>query len=902
MSERSFHVDEPVRHRLFGIGAVIADRGATIVVRFGADIRELERASIHPVAPLAERISAPVWDVPLQVLCRAQAEAIVSINDTWGVFSRSRIALLPHQLWVCREVTREWPLRWLVADDVGLGKTIEAGLILTPLIASGRVRRLLVMCPASLVEQWQQRLRTMFDMRLAIYASEADTPRTDFWHTHHQVVVSLQTLRGDHKGRHERLLDADPWDLVVVDEAHHLNADEKAGPTLGYQLTEKLVEHRRVVSMVFFTGTPHRGKTFGFLSLLHLLRPDLFDPHRHLADQLPQLRRVMIRNNKYNVTDLHGHRLFQEPEVEMVTYTYTPQEQAFYDTLTDFICRGRAYAARLPRADQSAVALVLIAMQKLASSSVAAIRRAIRGRLRRLSESRARVDALQRRRLVLEALDDAGAGDELSVIDEQIAELGTDVVLMEDEEPALRDLLRLAEAIEHETKIERILEAVDRHLPDSSVLFFTEYKATQSLLMRALAARFGSSAVTFINGDARADEVLLPDGSVGTVTKGREEAAAEFNSGCVRFLVSTEAGGEGIDLQYRCHTLIHVDLPWNPMRMHQRVGRLNRYGQSKRVRVFSLRNPSTVESRIWQKLDEKLERINQAFAHAMDTPEDLRQLVLGVVSPRLFEELLADSVAIPRDRISEWFDQRTATLGGADVIEAVRTLVGQVNKFDFQQVSSRLPRVDLPDLRPFVEASLVANGKQPMNTPEGLTFNTPDTWRDNPAVRSRYERMTFDRAVESAGASRVLGVGHRVIDAAIRQAREHDALLTSVPPSVFVAPLVVFRCSDRVTDGPSCTGVVVAARPSASGGDVQVLKDWELLQTLNTATWRRRLMKEPAPRSACAEAVSDVVDACREAVLAKLGDLAPDLRVPATELIAIFWPSDDGPSAEPSAD
>lgn len=890
MSERPFQVDEPVRHRLFGTGAVIADRGATIVVRFEGDIRELQRGSIERVASLSARLARPVWDIPLEVLSRAQAETILSVNDAWGVFSRSRIALLPHQLWVCREVNREWPFRWLVADDVGLGKTIEAGLILTPLIASGRVRRLLVLCPASLVEQWQQRLRTMFDIRLAVYTPEADTPRTDFWHTHYQVVVSLQTLRADHKGRHDRLVEADAWDLMVVDEAHHLNADEKSGPTLGYQLAKKLVEHKRVVSMVYFTGTPHRGKTFGFLSLLHLLRPDLFDPNQRLVDQLPQLRNVMIRNNKYNVTDLHGKRLFQEPEVQMVTYAYSPEEQAFYDTLTDFICRGRAYAARLPRADQSAVALVLIAMQKLASSSVAAIRRAIRGRLRRMSEGRARIEALKARRTVLEALDDAEAGDALALIDEQIAELDTDVVLMEDEEPALRDLLRLADAIRQETKIAELLNAVESRFPGRSVLFFTEYKATQSLLMRALGETYGPGAVTFINGDGRADDVLRADGSVGTVVASREEAAARFNCGTVRFLVSTEAGGEGIDLQSACHTLIHVDLPWNPMRMHQRVGRLNRYGQQRRVTILSLRNPSTVEARIWQKLDEKLDRINQAFAHVMDAPEDLKQLVLGMATPKLFEGLLSDAVEAPKDRLNQWFDERTARLGGTDVVEAVRALVGNVNKFDFQQVSAALPKVDLPDLRHFFEAALTLNGRQPMSANDGITFNTPDAWRDSPAVRTRYERMSFDRETGTQDANRLLGVGHRVIDAALVQARNRDVLNTSLPRANLAGPLVVVRLSDRITEGATRAAVIIGAQQSESGA-FRILSDWELLKRLNEVSWRKKLMREPSSAPATVASAEACINQAIAIVLGQAAAIAPSLRVPDAAVVAVFWPS-----------
>jgi superfamily II DNA or RNA helicase len=121
-------------------------------------------------------------------------------------------------------------------------------------------------------------MREMFDIRLARYVSEADTAKADFWATHDQVVASLQTLRADHGGRHERMLEADPWDLLIVDEAHHLNADEHEGPTLGYKLIKQLIDDRKVTSRLFFTGTPHRGKNFGFLSLMHLVDPDVFDP------------------------------------------------------------------------------------------------------------------------------------------------------------------------------------------------------------------------------------------------------------------------------------------------------------------------------------------------------------------------------------------------------------------------------------------------------------------------------------------------------------------------------------------------------------------------------------------------------------------------------------------------
>ena len=583
----------PVRHNRFGIGRVIVDEGQSVVVQFDEGIKSVLRTEIERVTSLDEAVSSLEWHPVLKVVARVQAEAIQSLNGTWGVFSKSKIALLPHQLWVCREVNKSWPARWLVADDVGLGKTIEAGLILWPLLARGTVRRLLVLCPASLVEQWQDRLFNMFDIRTNTYAPDKDTDRSGFWQINNQVVASLHTLRADHDGRHERLIASGRWDMVIVDEAHHLNNDEKSGATLGYQLIQKLTDADRIDSMVFFTGTPHRGKKFGFWSLMRLLRPDLFDPEIPESDQLPQLRQAMIRNNKQNVTDLTGAKLFQQPTVTSTTYSYSPQEQEFYDLLTEFILTGKAYASGLSTGNQRVVMLVLIAMQKIASSSVAAIRRALRNRLNRILQKREETETAKRStkppRPSISEYEEAEMTDDYdsqSEIEETIAETPAETLLMEDEEPRLRELLKAADEITEETKINRIIASIANEFRGESVLLFTEYKATQSLLLSKLAQRFGSDGVTFINGDGRADDVIDSSGERRSIHERKRVAASRFNAGTVRFLVSTEAGGEGIDLQENCHNLIHIDLPWNPMRLHQRVGRLNRYGQTHRVHVL----------------------------------------------------------------------------------------------------------------------------------------------------------------------------------------------------------------------------------------------------------------------------------------------------------------------------
>jgi SNF2 family DNA or RNA helicase len=900
LAGKTLNAGDLVRHVRFGNGTVRLDEGETAVVRFDDGLQECDKGELQALAAPLQEVVASRWHSPIEVVTRAQAAAIESVNDTWGVLSTSRIVLLPHQLWVCRRVLAQWPARWLVADDVGLGKTIEAGLVFWPLIAKGTVRRLLIICPASLVEQWNQRLRNMFDIRVAIYAGDADTERTDFWGTHDKVAASLQTLRVEKKGRHKRLLESDPWDLVVVDEAHHLNSDEKSGPTLGYQFLEKLVENNRVKSMLFFTGTPHRGKNFGFISLLKLLRPDLFDPKQPLGQQLPRLREVMIRNNKQNVTDLKGNRLFRPPIVTNLEFQFSPEEREFYEMLTDFIQSGQAYASSLDATTGKAVQLVLVAMQKLASSSVAAISRALRGRMARIAEGRRQLDEFQARRETrirrleeCEEFEKQGDLDALSRLEEQIAELSSELRLMENEEPRLCELVAAAGKVSRETKIDRIVSILNKEFASRQVLFFTEYKATQSLLMSSLMREFGEDSVTFINGDNRADEVEFPTGDTKSIALQRGDATDRFNAGDVRFLVSTEAGGEGIDLQESCFSLVHVDLPWNPMRLHQRVGRLNRYGQKKQVEVIVLRNPETVEGRIWEILQGKMNDIMLALGHAMDEPEDLLQLVLGMTSPGLWRELFVDSQNVPRESLAQWFDHRTAKFGNSDVVKAVQDLVGNCARFDFQEISDELPKIDLPALRPFFLSMLKLNRRRVEQRDDSVAFRTPAAWQTEPGIFPAYQDMVFQREVRGRDAARrVLGVGHKVMNAALRQALDNTATVATLPADTLNQPLVVYRIRDRLTgEQRSVRTVILAVEIAAevTGADA-VLKDWELLEKLNGLSAARGFRGTDSVSPTDTERVLQAIDRSISLARDKASEMGLPFRFIDVDPIAILWP------------
>lgn len=816
----TFAPDQPVRHRQHGEGRVVADLGATVVVRFGAGIEQVEATELSRVRSLRDTLEEGRLDDPLAVLARAQALAIQSVNAQWGVFSRSRVQLLPHQLWVCRQVTRTWPTRWLVADDVGLGKTIEAGLIIEPLLSSGRVRRVLVLAPARLVPQWRARLKTMFDIRLQEYSADLDRGRVSFWETAQQVVASFHTLRL--KGALERLLEAEPWDLIIIDEAHHFQAQERIA-TLTFSLLRALEDAGKINSLILFTGTPHRGKDYGFLALMQLVRPDLFDPERDIRDQLQDLHKAMIRNNKALATDLQGNKLFRPISTEPIDYGYSPAEAEFYRTMSDFILDGRAYALNLTGRQQTARMLLLIALQKLAASSIAAIGAALERRRAMLAQRLS--DAAASEESEPETLDEAAEAEESRP--NRIT-----LLLMQDEIERLNEILELARKVEKETKVARLVDLIETRLPAAEpVLLFTEYKATQTLVFLALEERFGTGCVGFINGDERL--VIAGDAHQARVLQcPRDTAASDFNAGRTRFLISTEAGGEGIDLQERCATLMHVDLPWNPMRLHQRVGRLNRYGQKRPVQVYLLRNPETVEARIWALLQEKLERIQTTLSASMEEAEDISQLVIGMTGGSFFDELFAEGLRRPSDRLSDWFNAQTVQFGGTDAVEAVRALVGNVARYDFQSASAEIPKLDLPALEPFFRHAMQLANRRVIRSEMGLSVATPESWRGSPDLQGRYDGLVFDRALPSDKAMvKLLGVGHPLMDRALAESGEREAFFARIRG--LSGPLLIALAEDEVTGtGATIHRVILGINGSIEGG-LSCLRDWELLSCLN---------------------------------------------------------------------
>lgn len=819
----TFAPEQSVRHPDHGEGRIVVDQGLFSLVQFGTDIHRVETSQLMRIETLEDRLAKLKTDDSNAALAKAQALLIRSINDQWGVFTRTRVKLLPHQLWVCRQVTRNWPARWLVADDVGLGKTIEAGLILDPLLSSDRVKRVLVLTPARLAPQWRDRMKTMFDIRLNLYSADLDRGKISYWETANKVVASFHTLRMD-KAR-ARLLEAEPWDLVLVDEAHHFQAVERSA-TLTYNLLKDMQAAGKIGSLVLFTGTPHRGKDFGFLALMHLLRPDLFDPQRNIEEQLEYLPEAMIRNNKATVTDLQGKPLFKPVKTQTVEYGYTEAEADFYNVMSEFILDGRAYASDLAGRERTSRMLLLIALQKLAASSIAAIRNALSKRRSMLATTIAKSEEGASQFVEPSENED---DDERSQLEEtSVVENSSN--LMSDEIARLDEILARADEITGETKIQRLIDLIQTELPSGEpVLLFTEYKATQALVLNSLEDRFGKGSTGFINGDERLS-FSNADGTVETRNLSRDLAAEDFNAGRTRFLISTEAGGEGIDLQHRCATLVHVDLPWNPMRLHQRVGRLNRYGQERAVSVYLLRNPETVEAHIWSLLEEKLTRIQATLSASMEEAEDIAQLVIGMAGSSVFEDMFSEGYSKKsRETLKSWWSTNNNRLGGDNALATARSLFRSASKYDSVSLAKEIPQLDLPQLEPFFRNAAKTHGRRVATSDAGLSIATPEIWRNDLDLKSRYDELTFNRELAPLEQmNRLIGIGHSLLDKLLEHAINQPVFAAYLKD--LESPILIARVEDELTGTNATVHRIVLG---LQHGQSSILRDSDLLTLLN---------------------------------------------------------------------
>ncbi|MER3410768.1 MAG: helicase, partial [Thermoleophilia bacterium] len=562
----------------------------------------------------------------------------------------SQIEALPHQIEaVYHHILRRPRVRFLLADDPGAGKTIMAGLVLKELKARGLVRRTLIVVPGQLRDQWLREMREKFAEAFTVVdrAVVSATWGRNVWQEYDQVITSIDFAKQD-----EVLptLEVAAWDLVIVDEAHKMAAyryGQKLSRTERYRLGEVL--SRRSQFLLFLTATPHRGDPENFRLFLDLLEPGLFASHELLMQSVAEHDNpLFLRRLKEDLKTVDGTPLFPPRHVITRPFRLSDDEKRLYNAVTAYVEQSynRALAA-----EKRNVAFALLVLQRRLASSVRAARLSLERRKKRLEEllrlgtwyaERGQVDEdeledapeeerLRREEELLERLTAAETREELQREIEQLGEL-------------IR-LARQAEQHEAETKLtqlRQVMEAEQVRQTGEKLLIFTESRDTLEYLAEKL--RDWGLSVETLHGGMPLD---------------RRIAAEHAFRDRAQVLISTEAGGEGINLQF-CALMINYDLPWNPNRLEQRMGRIHRYGQEKEVYIYNLVAEDTREGGVLAALFRKLANIQAALGsdRVFDVIGDvlpgvsLKDLIVdAVANRRTLDEIVATIERVPDEEI-----------------------------------------------------------------------------------------------------------------------------------------------------------------------------------------------------------------------------------------------------------
>lgn len=651
----------------------------------------------------------------------------------------SNVIPLPHQIHALSRAISGDRVRYLLADEVGLGKTIEAGLIMRELKLRGLVRRTLVVAPKGIATQWVAEMQTHFNEQFQLVLGDdistlqrlapAAEPRSSAWSMFDQVIVSLDSVKPMDKrrgwtaervaeynrSRFEDLITAG-WDLVIVDEAHRLGGSTEQ--VARYKLGKGLAEAAPYVLLL--SATPHQGKTDAFHRLMNLLDGNAFPGMDSVSRD--QVAPYVIRTEKRKAIDAEGKPLFKPRRTQMVPVAWTHRhhlQQLLYEAVTDYVREGYSQALREKKRH---IGFLMILMQRLVVSSTRAIRTTLERRLAALKGGE------QQASLRLAELDNVGDGsenfDELYDMDGQelLDELlRSHVTALQSEGSHVELLLDAAVRCEQtapDAKAEALIEWIyqlqaEENEPDLKVLIFTEFVPTQEMLKEFLEAR-GISVVT-LNGSMGMEE--------------RKQAQDAFRK-THRVLVSTDAGGEGLNLQF-AHVIINYDIPWNPMRLEQRIGRVDRIGQSKTVRAINFVFEDSVEFRVREVLEQKLSVIFDEFG--IDKTGDVLD---SAQAGELFEDVFAQAFVNPGG-IEASVDKTVAQI--RDEIQHVRessTIYGISEELDVQ-AAERLRFHPLPH---WVERMTVGY----LNSHGGIASRKRSWWDLNWPDGQEHRKVVFN--------------------------------------------------------------------------------------------------------------------------------------------------------------
>ena len=609
------------------------------------------KAELFRLAAEAYRISAPYLFEPYP-----------------AVYS-SLIEPLPHQISVVYEkMLTMQPLRFVLADDPGAGKTIMTGLLIKELIVREDVRRCLIVCPAALIEQWQDELSRKFQLNFKIFSSG-----DDFFDMNRCIVGTDKLARN--RDLQDKLRGVE-WDLIVCDEAHKMSAT-LSGNKIRYtkrfrlgQLLGKITRH-----FLLLTATPHNGKEEDFHLFMSLIDADRFEGAKRLKNRV-DVSDIMRRLVKENLVDFEGKPLFPERIAYTVKYFLSTQEAELYRRVTDYVADEFNRAERLTGDKKNSVGFAMTILQRRLASSPKAIYESLKRRIERLQrikldDARNFFDAED-----LDELEDFPRLDVENELAERVTSARTSAELRQ-EIQTLKQLSDLAKKVLYSgedkkwRELSNLLQTNEHLTRREKLIIFTEHRDTLDYLQERISSLFGrDEMVATIHGGLNRRE-----------RRAVEERFKQDKNFLI--LVATDAAGEGINLQ-NAHLMINYDLPWNPNRLEQRFGRIHRIGQKKICHLWNLVAEDTREGQVFLRLLKKIEEERAALGGQVfdilgkisfnDKP--LRDLLIEAIrygnDPKVIRRL--DNVvdkSLDADKIRELLNERALTedaLGFGEVI------------------------------------------------------------------------------------------------------------------------------------------------------------------------------------------------------------------------------------------
>lgn len=688
--------------------------------------------------------------------------------DPYFSLAIARVDPLPHQLEAVYDYFIKQPrIRFLLADDPGAGKTIMAGLLLKELKVRGLAKRTLIVAPANLTFQWQREMKDKFREDFEVVRGEVLRANYGMnpWQEKHQVVTSVSWVSRIQDAK-ESLLRSH-WDLIIVDEAHKMSAYSSDKKTLAYQLGERLSE--MTDHYLLMTATPHKGDPQNFCLFLELLDRDVYGDVKSLEEAMQRndapfyLRRTKEALVTFPDPETgQAKKLFTNRQVETIDFQIDDEELDFYDELTHYVEEQSIKAEQENSARGRTLGFAMAMLQRRFASSVFAVRRSLermRDKRQRILEDPEGYRREQINRKLPDDFDELTTEEQQKITDELESVVASiDPQDLQDEIIQLTKLINQAQQLEQrevESKLVKLKTTITNkgifRDPKMKLLLFTEHKDTLDYLVGKL--REWGLSVTQIHGGMKIGDRDTPHTRIYAEREFREEA---------QVLVATEAAGEGINLQF-CWMMINYDIPWNPVRLEQRMGRIHRYGQDKDCLIFNFVATNTREGKVLWKLFERI----RAIENDLD-PERTGKVfnVLGDIFPanqleRMIREMYAHNLTdtVILNRIVEQVDQEHFRRITDSALEGLAkrelNLSAIVGKSAEAKERRLVPEV-IEDF--FVQAASIA-GIHPKETGKGQHIyrigRIPRTlWSLGERLESRfgklgreYKKITFDKNI-----------------------------------------------------------------------------------------------------------------------------------------------------------